>query len=134
MVIAYCKKGDKIWTEGPWATKHYGIYLGYDVDGIACVVHNNKGTGVEVTSFDAFSSGNPVFLEQSAPDDPRKQEEIAQRALSLLGRQYDLISFNCEDLANYAQTGTAYSTQVFFWGAVGVGAAVLLGRTLQVRP
>lgn len=128
MVVIYCKKGDKIWTEGPWATKHYGIYLGYGVNNIAYVVHNNKGTGVEVTSFEEFSNSKPVFLEQASPNDQRAQEAIAQRALSLLGQEYDLVWFNCEDFANYAQTGTAYSTQVFGWGL-----AAVLGL-LAIRP
>jgi hypothetical protein len=62
------------------------------------------------------------------------QEEIVQRALSLLGERYDLILFNCEDLANYAQTGVAYSPQVLFFGLAIVGAAALLYRALKARP
>jgi hypothetical protein len=131
MEITYCKKGDKIWTEGSWSTKHYGIFWGHGVDSVAYVVHNNKGTGVEVTSFEEFSNGKPVFLEQASPGDPRAQEEIAQRALSLLGRQYDLIWFNCEDFANYAQTGTPYSKQVLGWGLAALVGLLLIRPTFQ---
>lgn len=128
------KKGDKIWTEGPWGTRHYGVVLGYVVGYGLCVIHNDKGTGVVWTTFDVFSNGRPVSLEWAAPDDPWVQEEIIQRARSLLGRQYDLFLFNCEDLANYAQTGFAYSPQLLFFGLVAVGATALLYRALKTRP
>jgi hypothetical protein len=83
MVIV--KRGDKIYTYGSWGTQHYGIFLGNVAGYSLCFVHNN-GTGVELTTYEAFSNGNDAFLKQAAPNNPAIQEVIAQRALLLLGQ------------------------------------------------
>ncbi len=72
----------------------------------------SKGGGVELISLAKFSDGCPVFIHQKAEGDRFQRQQIAKRALDLIGTQYDLINFNCEHLANFAQKGKAESPQL----------------------
>lgn len=97
---------------------HIGIYVGRRNYSEACVVHNCKGRGVMLSTLEEFSGNSPIFLHQQATVQHHERELIAQRALALLGTQYDLINFNCEHAANFAQRGVAVSPQI-------AGAAVI---------
>lgn len=69
----------------------------------------------------------PVEIISSPAGSCYEREIVAQRALSLLGKNYDLLNFNCEHLANYAQTGRVASPMVAAAVIVGLVALVLLG-------
>src|SRR5262245_28029 len=127
------KEGDKIRTEGlGGAVHHYGIYVGRDPYYRPCVAHNNKGVGVQVTTFETFSNGKPVFIEEAAPDDPAVRSAIVKRALKLRGKRYNLLFFNCEDFANYAYSEIPYSKQVIGACLLGSGA-IALGRAIASK-
>jgi len=127
------KEGDKIRTEGlGGAVRHYGIYVGRDLYTRPCVAHNNKGVGVQVTTYDAFSNGNPVFIEEAAPDNPAARAAIVRRALSLRGKPYNILFFNCEDFANYAYSEIPYSKQIIGACLLGIGA-IALGRAMASK-
>ena len=92
--------------------KHVGVYVGPRGFTSDCVVHNSKGGGVILSDFVTFSGGTPIFIHQKATGNYYQREIIARRALALLGKKYDLLTFNCEHAANLAQRGTAESPQV----------------------
>ena len=98
--------------------KHVGIYIGN-----GSVVHNDKGGGVVRTTLAEFSAGGAVMLQKRVTTDYFQQQAIAQRALSLIGSQFNVIHFNCEHAANWAQSGRVESEQL--QGAVIVLLAVL---------
>ncbi len=128
--VKIIREGDKIRTEGfGGAVDHYGIYVGRDPRYGPCVAHNNKGVGVQVTTYDAFSNGKQVFIEEAAPDDPAVRAAIVRRALSLRGKPYNLLFFNCEDFANYACSETPYSKQVIGACLLGIGVMALARAT-----
>ena len=85
--------------------KHVGIYVGMRGHGANDVVHNDKGGGVVVASLADFSKGATIHLHKAASGDYFQREAIASRAFSLVGRKFDLFTFNCEHAANWAQTG-----------------------------
>jgi len=116
--------GDKIQRPGPIGTWHVGIYLGRDYLGRDWVIHNDKGGYVKEDLLLTFSAGFPVTLVQRVASTWREQQQIVARARALLGQKFDLIGFNCEHFANYAQTGKAHSTQLRF--AVGTTALLAL--------
>lgn len=118
------KKGSMLCTQGFAGVHHYGIYIGHLIGYGPCVIHNDKNGGVQVTTYAAFSNGQDVYVEREAPDDPAIQEAIVQRASKLVGSQYNLLFFNCEDFANYVQTGVPYSKQVI--GLCLIGLVVML--------
>lgn len=110
------KIGDKIRVRGPYATWHYGMYIGRYFDdrrGLIdhAVVHNSKvQRGVVIDSLARFCGGKQVFIEGRAA--AGYENVVVQRALSLVGSKYDLLGFNCEHLVNLAQTGEHKSQQL----------------------
>jgi hypothetical protein len=63
---------------------------------------------------ETFSGGRPVRVISRVVGSVFDQEQVVQRALSLVGQRYDLLNFNCEHVAYYAQTGVAKSPQLGF--------------------
>ncbi|MDE2102160.1 MAG: lecithin retinol acyltransferase family protein [Patescibacteria group bacterium] len=94
--------------------QHVGVYVGPSWFDRCDVVHNRKNGGVELTTLAEFSSGRQVFIHQKAVGDGKERQQIAQRARQLVGKKYDLLTFNCEHAANLAQRGKAESPQITF--------------------
>ena len=97
---------------------HVGIYVGRRRFDGCDVVHNDKGNAVILSSQADFAQGSRIQIWKKASGNGLEREAIANRALALLGRRFDLITFNCEHAANLAQNGRAESPQL-------VGAAFL---------
>ncbi len=122
--------GDKLQRPGPLGTWHVGIYLGQDYLGRDWVIHNDKGGYVKEDLLSTFAAGHPISLAQRTARTLWEQQQIIARARSLLGQQFDLINFNCEHFANYAQAGKASSPQLrFAAGAAAVFSLILLFAT-----
>jgi hypothetical protein len=93
-------------------TKHHSIYLGIDAEGTEWIAENHKFVGVRlIKASDYFLKGKLIKTERFRGN---YQQRIAavKRALSLLGKPYNLIDFNCEHYAQYVQTGKIESKQV----------------------
>jgi len=116
--------GDKLQRPGPLGTWHVGIYIGRDYFGRDWVIHNDKGGVVKEDVLSTFAAGFPVSLVQRVASTWGEQQQIVARAHSLLGQKFDLLDFNCEHFANYAQTGVAHSPQLRF--AIGATAFIAL--------
>jgi hypothetical protein len=119
--------GDMIRIQG-FGYQHVGIYVGLCGLNGACVVHNCKGKGVILSTEQEFSGGKQIMMHQKATVPDHQRQQIAQRALSLLGTKYDLWNFNCEHAASYAQNGVANSPQiagVAVLGLLTIGIAAL---------
>ncbi len=106
--MSNAKQGDKCWVKG--TKKHYGICTGIGPDGDLWFVHNTREGGAVHTTRKGFSGNHEIHVEQRAK--PGFEVIVATRAMSLVGQKYDLLSFNCEHLANLAANGTAESKQV----------------------
>jgi hypothetical protein len=122
--------GDKIRVVGPFPTWHYGVVVGRRGSGEILVVHNDKDLRrVVETTLAEFAKNRPVEMVQRAKRGTEWQ--VAERAAELLGEPYDLWSFNCEHVANYAANGEAASPQVMSalltLGIAAVGALLLRG-------
>jgi hypothetical protein len=118
--------GDKLKVEGFLGViDHYGIYVGPRGPNGEDVVHNDKSGGVSLVHYSMFTSEPDCYFERVA-NNWYEREAIAQRALSLLGKEYNLFFFNCEHVANWAQTGMPFSAQLQGVVTVGLMAAVIL--------
>jgi hypothetical protein len=102
------QQGDKCWVQ--LNKKHYGICTGYGADGEPWFVHNTRNRGAVHETRKGFAGNRPIYIEQRAPHG--QGGTVAARALELLGRDYDMLFFNCEHLANFAINGEAESKQV----------------------
>jgi hypothetical protein len=116
--------GDMIRIQG-FGYNHVGIYVGCYGAILHCVVHNCKGIGVMASSLEEFSAGKNIFMHQKATVPHHERQTIVNRALSLLNTQYDLINFNCEHAAYYAQNGEAKSPQIAGAAVLGLAAVSL---------
>ena len=117
--------GDKCWVQ--LKKKHYGVFVGFNQYGEPEFVHNIKDGGVVRTSRKGFAGRRQIHIEQRAPRGYERQ--VVQRALGLVGCEYDMLTFNCEHMANLAVNGQATSAQVqkgFILGLVGTVLGALL--------
>jgi hypothetical protein len=115
-------QGDKCYVQS-FLKKHYGICTGLWPDGRLWFVHNRPDGGVVHTPREGFAGDAEIHVEQRAR--PSQGAAVAQRALDLVGRSYDLLGFNCEHAANLAANGAAESKQVRNVVATGIGFAFL---------
>jgi hypothetical protein len=93
---------------------HVGIYVGrrFHAGRAGDVIHNDKWVGVVLSTLADFSGGGPVQVHRAATGNYFQREAVVDRALSLLGKRFDLLAFNCEHAANWAQTGNSESPQL----------------------
>lgn len=115
--------GDVIERPGPAGTKHRGIVAGTDSFGRLMVIHNAKDLYVKYDFMEVFAAGLPVSLVSRVARNWFEQQQIVARAQSLLGKQFDLLKFNCDHLVTFAQTGQASSPQL----TIALGAIILTG-------
>lgn len=99
--------GDKIWTHARTlgVERHYGIW---DAE-FGKVLHNTHPGGVQYISLGEFSN-REVFVEKRASVGHERQ--VVERARALMGRQYNLVSFNCEHYASVVHEGKKESPQL----------------------
>lgn len=101
---------------------HYGIVTAVSPRGVR-IVHNHADSGVQEVDLDEFANGQ-IVMPQTARSLGFSRAEVVQRARSMVGCRYDLTSFNCEHLANWA----AYDEMVCKQGrAAWLGTCLLLG-------
>lgn len=123
--------GDMIQRPGPLRTDHVGIYLGRDAWGRQWVIHNAKSGFVHEDLLEMFAAGLPVALKSRVARNSYEQRLIVERARSLLGQKYDLLNFNCDHFATFAQTGVAFSPQLRAFAGF-VGMAFVVGLAMAV--
>lgn len=122
--------GATLRVQSSFGVSHYGIYVGPRGPNGEDVVHNAKWDEVQLVSLAEFADGRPVEVVGPAPRTWWHGEQIAERALSLLGRRYELLGFNCEHATNFAVAGNAVSPTVTVAATV---AAVLGAWALATR-
>jgi lecithin:retinol acyltransferase len=119
------QNGDMVEVINPFSlTRHVGIYAagrGF--------VHNDKACCVALVDEATFTGGRKTRLIGRVVGGLFEQEQVVQRALSLIGQPYDLLTFNCEHLAYYAQTGVARSPQL----AAGFAVALAMVFLIAIR-
>jgi hypothetical protein len=121
------QNGDMVEVINPFSfSRHVGIYAagrGF--------IHNDPACCVRLTDEATFTGGRKMRLIGRVTGGLFEQEQVVQRALSLIGQPYNLLKFNCEHLAYYAQTGVSRSPQLATGFAVLIGIACLfaLGRS-----
>lgn len=118
--------------------QHHAVYLGQNQAGQDLIIENNVGYGVKLTRVeDFFPADGAVTRINRFQGTPAQREAVVKKAISSLGRSYDLINFNCEHLSNEIRNGSARSRQVekVGWGIAGIllGLVVFGGNSTSKR-
>ena len=109
--------------------RHYAIGLGIDNLGRKWISENKKGHGVGAILAEVYFANLPAnsWIEKFQGT-PIKRKRVVDRALLQTGKQYDIISYNCEHHVNEAQYGVAQSSQVknvlVLAAVIGLGVAL----------
>jgi hypothetical protein len=106
--------------------QHHAIYLGKDNNGNRIYIENAIGRGVQVVSEAYLFRGGYVLTRVERFEGNQLQRDAAVRlAVSLQGKKYDLINFNCEHYANTVQHRKPHSKQVGVGFGIGLFALIL---------
>lgn len=81
-----------IWFLG--ALRHKGIVSDRWCNGKPMVIANARRKGVREITWDSFTEGLPWYVE--VPPSGLPPCQVVYRARCLIGRPYDLFTFNCE--------------------------------------
>lgn len=92
--------------------KHHSIYLGADEQGLEWIAENHKFHGVRLVKANEFFRGGQTYEIKRFNGSRFDRLRSVSRALSVVGKPYELINYNCEHFASYVQTGNAASSQV----------------------
>lgn len=114
---------------------HVGVVTGLDRSGQPLVSSNSaRRGGVYEESIDEFRQGGP--LRVSSRPVGREVVAIVRRARSMIGRQWDLLTFNCDHFVELALGREPRSRQLQGWLVLGavVGAIWILSRGKLARP
>lgn len=105
--------------------QHHAIYLGKDAFGNRQYIENYIGKGVRVIDEShLFRDGFIATRIEPFMGINFQRIEAVKRAISLIGKQYDLINFNCEHYANTVQHKRSYSNQVV--NTIGLSVLALI--------
>jgi hypothetical protein len=118
------RTGDRLIVEkGPLVYHHAIVILRAGLTPM--VAENQPGFGVQYTTLEHFlvRAGMAKIRIQAFTGTEDARENVIPRIDSLIGRTYNLVTFNCEHFANFIQNGVAVSTQV----GVVILSAVILG-------
>jgi len=108
--------------------EHEAIYVGWILGYYGYwVIENHKEKGVQYSLFEDFANDQAVRLVARIARDRAEQEAIIHRAEQMLGTPYHAVFFNCEHLANFAQTGSASSPQLQRYVAGAILGAMVAG-------
>jgi hypothetical protein len=109
--------------------KHHALYLGYNEYGEHLICKNVIGVGVILTRVDDFfQDAKSVTRIEKFHSNNFERIQIVQKALTKLGKPYNLINYNCESFCNDVQHNLIKSAQAsvgLFIGFVGIMIALL---------
>ena len=93
--------------------QHHAIYLGQNYQGVDLIIENAIGKGVQLITADDFFKKNPEItrIEQFVGSNYERRLAV-ERALTQVGRPYNLINYNCESFSNHVQYNESQSKQV----------------------
>ncbi len=111
------------------AVKREGIYNHFGIaTGDGNVIHNSKGKGVIKSPESEFSNGGEIWLCEITSEDLQCAYENAK---ALIGKSYDLISYNCEHFVNDVHGKGKNSVQIQRAFINGGGIAYLTNKNVS---
>lgn len=108
--------------------QHHAIYIGRNEQGIDIIVENRIGVGVQLVSADEFFKDVITITRiEKFIGSERDRKKAIDRAISLVGYDYDLFQFNCEHYSSLVQHNEKKSNQAETATALIVLTLLFLG-------
>jgi hypothetical protein len=108
--------------------QHHAIYLGRNEQGIDIIAENRIGVGVQLVSADEFFKDVITITRiEKFIGSERDRKKAIDRAISLVGYDYDLFQFNCEHYSSVVQHNEKKSNQAETATALSVLTLLFLG-------
>jgi len=109
--------------------QHHAIFLGLS-NGHYWFIENKDGIGVQVVDSETFFLGSEKItrIERFQPRAGYSRPDLVEYALSLRGKGYELLKYNCEHFCNDVQHRTVSSNQA----NIGVGIGIAAGLALLI--
>jgi Lecithin retinol acyltransferase len=125
--------GDRLVRAKGVITAHHGIFIGHNGFGIPLVAENQRGYGVQIVSLETFMKHDESLLWriERFPGSAAERRQVVPRIKALLGKEYDLINFNCEHLAELVQYGKSKSNQVTNGFLAAIVGAFIVGAIVS---
>lgn len=113
--------------KGIWST-HYMVYVGVQ-NGIRTVAENQDKFGVRFISLEQALKNKSVLQIEKFNGTEQERLMVIPKAMQLLGKAYDLVSFNYEHFARLITQGKIKSRQVDLVSSLAllVGVSFSLG-------
>ncbi len=93
--------------------QHHALYLGFDENGTDWIIHNTAGVGVSLMTADEFFRIRPhINGIRKFYGSYEERKLLVQRALSMIGKPYNFINYNCQHFTSDIKTGKGVSRQV----------------------
>lgn len=129
------KLGDRIIRYKKYSfVKHHGLFMGY-FNNDYWVAENQKGQGVRYVRLRDFFPDGLGFIKKVEKFNGTEQQrlDLPKRVRERIGKQYNVVGYNCENFVNEVLYGTSRSYQVenTFLGSV---AALFVALTLIPEP
>jgi hypothetical protein len=134
MNLSNLKIGDLIIREkGPFST-HFMVYIGME-NGNHIVAENQNGFGVRYVNLVEGLNDNSIKRFEKFGGTENERDFVIPRINNLLGKDYDLIAFNCEHFARLISNGKTESRQVKLTNNLTmlVGTAMLTSKSETVK-
>lgn len=104
-------------------TKHHAIYLGHDLNNVEWIAENHNVFGVRIIDANTyFQNVRRISRIDRFQGTLQQRQAIVQKALSLVGKPYNLITYNCEHFVNEVIHGKSESKQILnAFGGLALG-------------
>ncbi|HEX7846696.1 MAG TPA: YiiX/YebB-like N1pC/P60 family cysteine hydrolase [Chitinophagaceae bacterium] len=103
-------------------TKHHAIFLGEDDLGQEWIAENHYIEGVRVIPASMFFKTNKIDRIERFKGNNYQRRMAIEKAQRLIGKPYNLFTYNCEHYANEVLNGKVESRQVATFFAIAIGA------------
>ena len=102
-------------------TKHHAIFLGTDRHGQEWIAENHYTEGVRIISASTFFKTNKIDRVERFKGNLYERRIALEKARRLVGKSYNLLSYNCEHYANEVLNGKVESQQIATFFAIAIG-------------
>ncbi len=106
--------------------QHVGVFLGGNK-----VLHNSPDCNTVIVTLEKFSANKPIKVVRRSIKEPELFKQRIDYALTI-GKTYNPLCYNCEQLATYVVEGSSQSKQIV-GTVVGSAIGLIIDRVFNLK-